>query len=100
MIEEMIHMTKDGKLGIRIALSFYREKMPWVYDGGILLLNKIEGSRTPTAIKCHVYEFEERCQVSPRYSFNHPNTSRPPKEHFKIRLHLIRITSACNATMP
>ena len=53
MLEEMIHMTKDGKLGIRIALSIYREKMPWVYDEGILLLNKIEGSKSPAALNNH-----------------------------------------------
>ncbi|GKS68605.1 hypothetical protein W03_06090 [Nitrosomonas sp. PY1] len=67
MIEEMIHTTKDGKLGIRIALSFYREKMPWVYDEGILLLNKIEGSKTPTTIKHHIHEFEELLIVSTRH---------------------------------
>jgi len=66
MLEEMIHMTKDGKLGIRIALSFYREKMPWVYDEGILLLNKIEGSKTPATIKRHLHEFEELLMVSTR----------------------------------
>lgn len=66
MLEEMIHMTKDGKLGIRIALSFYREKMPWVYDEGILLLNKIEGSKNPSIIKRHLHEFEELLMVSTR----------------------------------
>ena len=66
MLDEMIHMTKDGKLGIRIALSFYREKMPWVYDEGILLLNKIEGSKTPATIKRHLNEFGELLMVSTR----------------------------------
>lgn len=66
MIEEMIHMTKDGKLGIRIALSFYREKIPWVYDEGILLLNKIEGSKNHSTIKRHLQEFEELLKVSTR----------------------------------
>lgn len=66
MLEEMIHMTKDGKLGIRIALSFYREKMPWVYDEGILLLNKIEGSKAPATIKRHLHEFEELLMISTR----------------------------------
>lgn len=66
MLEEMIHMTKDGKLGIRIALSFYKEKLPWVYDEGILLLNKIEGSKTPATIKRLIHEFEELLMVSTR----------------------------------
>jgi hypothetical protein len=59
-------MTKDRKLGIRIALSFYREKMPWVYEEGILLLNKIEGSKTPATLKRHLHEFEELLMVSTR----------------------------------
>jgi hypothetical protein len=66
MLEEMIHMTKDAKLGIRIALSFYKEKLPWVYDEGILLLNKIEGSKTPATIKRCLNEFEELLMVSVR----------------------------------
>jgi len=66
MLEEMMHMTKNGKLGIRIALSFYKEKMPWVYDEGILLLNKIEGSKTPATIKRCMHEFEELLMVSTR----------------------------------
>lgn len=66
MLEEMIHMTKDGKLGIRIALSFYREKMPWVYDEGLLLLNKIDTIKTTTTIKRHIHEFEELLMVSTR----------------------------------
>jgi hypothetical protein len=66
MLEEMIHMTKDAKLGIRIALSFYKEKLPWVYDEGILLLNKVEGRKTPATIKRWLHEFEELLMVSTR----------------------------------
>jgi hypothetical protein len=66
MIEEMIHMSKDGKLGIRIALSFYKEKMPWVYDEGIILLNKLEGSKTPTTLSRYMREFEELLMFSIR----------------------------------
>lgn len=66
MLHEMIYMTKDRKLGIRIALSFYKEKLPWVYDEGILLLNKIEGSKTSAIIDRHIREFEELLMVSTR----------------------------------
>jgi hypothetical protein len=66
MLEEMIHITKDEKLGVRIALSFYREKMPWVYDEGILLLNKIEGNKAHAIIKRYLHEFEELLMTSTR----------------------------------
>jgi hypothetical protein len=66
MIEEIIHMSKDTKLGIRIALSLYREKMPWVYDEGMALINKIEVSKTPATIKRSLHEFEELLMLSTR----------------------------------
>lgn len=59
-------MTKDGKLGLRIALSLYREKMPWVYDEGIFLLKKIEDCKTHATIKRHITEFEELIMISTR----------------------------------
>jgi hypothetical protein len=67
MLEELIHSGKDGRLGIRIALSLYRAKMPWIYDEGILLLTKIENSNTPATIKRHLDEFQELLMVSTRH---------------------------------
>lgn len=67
MLEDIIHMTKDGKLGIRIALSFYKEKLPWVYDEGILLLNKMVNRKTPGIIKHQIIEFEELLMLSTRH---------------------------------
>jgi hypothetical protein len=66
MIEKLIRMNKDGRLGIRIALSFYKEKLPWIYDEGILLLSKLESSKTPTATKRYLHEFEELLMISTR----------------------------------
>lgn len=66
MIEELMHMSKDAKLGIRIALSFYKDKLPWIYDEGIALLSKIEASKSPATLKRCLHEFEELLMLSTR----------------------------------
>lgn len=64
LIDEMIHMSKDIKTGIRIALSFYRDKFPWIYEEGIAVLNKIETSKTPASSKRAFHDFEELLMFS------------------------------------
>jgi hypothetical protein len=41
MLEDIMHMNENPRLGIRIGLSFYRDTMPWVYEEGNYLLNSI-----------------------------------------------------------
>jgi hypothetical protein len=45
MIDEMMNMSKNRLLGIRIALSFYKDKFPWVYDEGIAILNNLSSPK-------------------------------------------------------
>jgi TIR domain len=59
MIEEFVHFTKNPRFGVRIALSLYREKMPWIYDEGCSLLTKLEGSRSEATTIKLFGEFEE-----------------------------------------
>ncbi|APW44217.1 toll/interleukin-1 receptor domain-containing protein [Rhodoferax saidenbachensis] len=69
MLEEMIHFSKDPKTGIKMALSLYREKMPWIYDEGISLLGKLEASKTPATTKRVLHDFEELLMRSTRNPF-------------------------------
>jgi len=69
MFEEMIHFSKDPKIGVKMALSLYREKMPWIYDEGILLLSKLEASKTPSTTKRLFHDFEELLMRSTRNPF-------------------------------
>ena len=69
MVEEMIHFSKDSKIGIKMALSVYREKMPWIYDEGILLLSKLEASKAPSTTKRLLHDFEELLMRSTRNPF-------------------------------
>jgi len=69
MFEEVMHFSKDPKIGIKIALSLYREKMPWIYDEGIALLGKLEASKNPATIKRILHDFEALLMLSTRNPF-------------------------------
>lgn len=69
MFEELIHFSKDPKIGVKIALSLYREKMPWIYDEGVVLLNKLESSKTPATTKRLLHDFEVLLVQSTRNPF-------------------------------
>lgn len=67
MMDELIHMAPNPKTGLKIALSLYRDKMPWIYDEGIALLNKISSSKTQLPSKKLFMEFEELLMVNLRH---------------------------------
>ena len=67
MIDELMHVTRKSSLGIRMALSLYREKFPWIYDEGTQILNKfITGKHTQSSHKRAMIEMEELLLVSTR----------------------------------
>lgn len=69
MIEEMLLFSKDTKLGIRMALSLYRDKFPWIYDEGIALLLKLESSKTLPARQKIMNDFDELLMLGMRNPF-------------------------------
>lgn len=69
MLEEMMHFSKNPKIGLKMALSLYREKMPWIYDEGVVLLGKLEASKTPSTTKRILHEFDELLMMSTRNPF-------------------------------
>lgn len=58
MIEELIDMNKNPRIGIRMGLSFYKESMPWIYDEGNFLLNLIS-ENGDKKFKEIYYQFKE-----------------------------------------
>lgn len=60
MMEEMIHLSKNNKVGILIALGMLRDTMPWLYDVGIETLRKIDSK---CAIKEKEHSFFEFCEL-------------------------------------
>lgn len=62
MLDELMHVTKDPKLSMKIALSFYREKMPWLYDEGITILNRM--NRPTVQIEKVFSDFERLLMIT------------------------------------
>lgn len=69
MIDELIHMPPNPKTGIKIALSLYRDKMPWVYDEGLALVNKISTSKSSAQNRKLFHEFEELFMITVKHPF-------------------------------
>lgn len=67
MIDELLHMSPNPKMGLKIALSLYRDKMPWIYDEGIALINKISTPKSQIQSKKLLVEFEELLMMSLRH---------------------------------
>lgn len=59
IIEDLIHFSPNPRIGIKVALSLYKDKIPWVYDEGIALLNKSCARKTDISSKKLLMEFEE-----------------------------------------
>ncbi|GGX49815.1 toll/interleukin-1 receptor domain-containing protein [Undibacterium squillarum] len=90
MFEEMILFSKDPKIGVKMALSLYREKMPWIYDEGIQLLGKLDASKTPSNTKRLLHDFEELLMRSTRNPFVEEFLI-DDKEEFVIFMELPRV---------
>lgn len=58
IIDELIHMTDDDRTRVRICLSFYKEKFPWIYDEGTYLLNGISEKKQESNINRTLEKFE------------------------------------------
>jgi hypothetical protein len=68
MVEELMFSTKNPALGARMGLSLLRDMLPWIYDEGCLLLEKLQESETPDS-RTKLAEFEELLMISTRNSY-------------------------------
>lgn len=68
MIEELMHMGKDPKIGLMIGLSMLREKMPWIYDVGMDTIKVLESDLPEEEKMSHYERFEHVVE----YSTGHP----------------------------
>ena len=69
MIDDLIHDFKNHSVGIKIALSLYKDKMPWIYEEGMSVLNKISTSKNNALNHKLFNEFEELLMRSTRHPF-------------------------------
>lgn len=96
MVDEIVHLSKDFKMGLRIALSFYKEKMPWIYDEGMVLLKKIDSIKTVNAgIQC-LKDFEDLLMINTHTHFVEEFLMEDKDDYFafreltKIVMHLVK----------
>ena len=91
MIEEMMHSSKDGKVGILIGLGMLRDTMPWLYDVGVDALRTID-SKANTQEKLHAaHEFQDLLKMSTRHPIMHEFMDS--KEDFMLFEELPRMLS-------
>jgi hypothetical protein len=64
MIEELLHMSRNRTLGIMMALSLFKDSMPWMYDMGIEVIKTIKSAKTKEAKVKAISEFEEIIEMS------------------------------------
>lgn len=67
MMEEMMHMLKNNKIGIFVGLSFLRERIPWLYDTGIETLRIIDSNISNKEKEQAVLEYRDLMEMSTRH---------------------------------
>lgn len=68
MIDELMHMAHKPKIGILIALSFLKDKMPWIYDLGLETIKILESDIKNSEKVNHYEQFAHLVE----YSTEHP----------------------------
>jgi len=91
MIHDLMHSSKDPKLGILIGLGMLRDGMPWLYDVGVDALRTID-SEADTKKKLHAaHEFQDLLKMSTRHPIMHEFMDS--KEDFMLFEELPRMLS-------
>ncbi len=90
MLDEMMHMTKDQNIGFLMALSIFRNDMPWIYDLGVETLRKIRESKTMKDKEVAVMDFERVLEVSMHNPYFEETMMRN-KDNYRILRELPRI---------
>ena len=69
MFEEILFTTKNPFLGVRAGLSLMRDAMPWIYDEGCGLVNKMQATKSHEVRMKLLTEFEDLLMVSTHSGF-------------------------------
>ncbi len=64
MFDEMAQITKDENLGFLMALSIFRNDIPWIYDIGVETLRKIKETKSIKEKEIIAMDFERVLEVS------------------------------------
>lgn len=69
MIEEILHLSPNPTIGIKMALGLYKERFPWIYDEGIALVKRFEKTNVHVISKKSIMEFEEMIMMTTHHPF-------------------------------
>ncbi|ABV38352.1 hypothetical protein Ssed_3748 [Shewanella sediminis HAW-EB3] len=67
MIDELMHSSQNGKVGILIGLSMLRDGMPWLYDTGVDVLRTIDSEVDMNEKRTVCHEFLDLLHMSTRH---------------------------------
>ncbi len=84
MMEEMMHMSKNNKVGILVGLGMLREGMPWLYDVGIETLRKIDSDSSAKEKEKSFLEFRELIKITSRNPMMHEFMDFNSEEDFMM----------------
>ncbi len=85
MIDELIHFSQNPRLGVRMALTLYREPLPWVYDAGCALLDKLWAAKSDESRNKLRLELEELLSISTTNPFVKELLVDDEEEHMLLR---------------
>lgn len=71
MLDEILHMSprfERSFTGFQIAISFFRNDFPWIYDAGIDLVRTLRSAEDPEVKRDAFQTFDELVE----FSFDHP----------------------------
>jgi len=85
MIEELMHISRDRTVGIMIALSLFKDSIPWIYDIGIEAIKNIKSAKTKEAKRKILSEFEEIIEMFMHHPIMHDFYMDSEEDHIVFR---------------
>lgn len=64
MIDELIHTSRDGSVGIMMALSLMKESMPWIYDIGMETIRTLKSAASRDEKEQAIADLQEVIDMS------------------------------------
>lgn len=85
MLDEVIHMTKDHNIGFLMALGFFKNDMPWLYDLGVETLRKIREAKSVKGKEMAAMDFQRVLEISIHNPYFEKTMMRNEYNHRMLR---------------
>lgn len=81
MIEEMMHFSEDPSIGFSMALSLFKNDLPWLYDIGIETIKNLKSAKTNKEKQALLHDFERIMEVSIRNPYFEEMMMKNKEDH-------------------